>query len=64
MEKVLVTADVGYNAITDDLDDVQINISDTLRPSGSSQFTSFKDLIGFTVIGVEEVDEGFILELE
>lgn len=64
MEKVLVTADVGYNAITDDLDDVQINISDTLRPGGSSQFNSFKDIIGYKIVGVEEVDEGFILELE
>jgi hypothetical protein len=58
MEKVLVGIDFNAPRV------YSIKISDLLPHSGEGHFRSFKDLVGFKIVGVEEVDEGFILELE
>ena len=41
-----------------------IKISDLLPHSGEGHFTSLKDLVGYKIVGVQEVPHGFILELE
>ena len=58
MEKVWITVEMDKSR------KYSIEIYDVLRAPDTGHFRSFKDLVGYKIVGIEEVEDGFILSLE